>query len=504
MRTVCILSFCFFLNAQAKAQLILKDIFNRNLNNQTIILTDWEGYIANPAVRLILKAPATTRFPLTVTLKANGALLYFDMPSTTSASGPEKTIKLKNANPVSFYISDFPDRDTIVMTDPDRWDSYNPATNSFRINSGESNIITRVMGYYRVAVLIFFQRGIHILENFTNPASGTTGDQRQINNFLGSVSSMAQAQIGVDVYFLSEPGRGVYRISEAVQDQIAVNPLAVSDPIQSVINAVDWTSIPIKYAIVRTLGIYVYVGLSIGVGPTANNVMGVFNQYTRQWESIDVFNDPNFFFNEMHVISCAGQRQLVAVDWARKRVYGMYFAMVDNRRTPIPPPGPPLQDPTTLNVDQIGVAGAQVTIIDIIETRGYTLHDPNAFKRFERVNIGLQTYEPSFLISSISDGHNEIKKLTDTYVTKNALRYYIHGHKFYNSLVDDPNAPKREDYFDSRTPFDVEKQQTIERYQIRQNGRWASIQVVNNQGNCDVSSINVEGFPIQEGIRTLA
>jgi hypothetical protein len=114
MKIIRVLSVCFFfLNVRAEAQLVLKDIFNRNLNNQTIILTDWEGYMANPAVRLILKAPVTAQFPLTVTLKANGALLYFNMPSTASASGPEKTIKLKNANPVSFYISNFPDRDTI-------------------------------------------------------------------------------------------------------------------------------------------------------------------------------------------------------------------------------------------------------------------------------------------------------------------------------------------------------------------------------------------------------
>ena len=100
---------------QLQAQ-TLKDIFNRNLSNQTIILTDWEGYMANPAVRLTVTAPANAQFPLTLTLKANGALLYFDMPSTASASGPSKTITLTNKQPVSFYISDFPDRDTISET----------------------------------------------------------------------------------------------------------------------------------------------------------------------------------------------------------------------------------------------------------------------------------------------------------------------------------------------------------------------------------------------------
>ena len=183
----------------------------------------------------------------------------------------------------------------------------------------------------------------------------------------------------------------------------------------------------------------------------------------------------------------------------------MYFSTVDNRRPPYPPPYPPLQEPTTLLVDQIGLGVSQVSIQDLIETRGYTLHDPTAFKRFERVNIGLKAFEPSFLISSISDGQNEIKSLTTNGpVTKSNLRYYIHGHKFFHAGVDNPDSAKREDYFASTAPFDIEKQETIERYQIRQNGRWASIQVYNTQGNCDISAISVDGLPVSEGIRTLA
>ncbi len=105
----------FFLLAglQAPAQIIVKDIFNRNLSGHTIVLTDWEGYMANPATRLTLTAPAGATFPIKVSLSANGALLYFDMPSTASASGPVKTITLRNNNPVSFYISNFPDRDSL-------------------------------------------------------------------------------------------------------------------------------------------------------------------------------------------------------------------------------------------------------------------------------------------------------------------------------------------------------------------------------------------------------
>ncbi|HRI22423.1 MAG TPA: hypothetical protein PLA68_15785, partial [Panacibacter sp.] len=105
--------FFFVCTTQTPAQIVLKDIFNRNLSQQTIMLTDWEGYMANPAIMLSITAPAGATFPLKVTLRANNSLLYFDIPSTASVVGPAKTITLKNNNPVSFYLSNFPDRDSL-------------------------------------------------------------------------------------------------------------------------------------------------------------------------------------------------------------------------------------------------------------------------------------------------------------------------------------------------------------------------------------------------------
>ena len=404
-----------------------------------------------------------------------------------------------------------PDRDTFIMTDTDRWDSYSQTQGVFRINSGESNILTRVLGYYRGAVLVFFKRGIHILENFTNP-SVSIGDQRQINNFLGLINHEACVQVGVDVYFLSSTGEGVYRISEAVQDQIAVNPLAVSDPIQPIIDQIDWGQAQ-NWASMRTLGLYVYLGIPVNYGTTplgtnGNNTIAVFNQYSREWESIDSFGDPAFAFNEMHVVLCGNVRRLITVDWYRKQIYGMYYGDI---------------------TDKIGISGSDYQINDVIETRGYVLKDPNAFKRFQRTNIAVKTFDPEFEVTSISDGFNEEKLLTGTPVTKNRLRYYTHGHQFFDPAVDDPNSIRREDYaagafqnwaiedFESLpvgpittwpgqnlTVYNGELQQSLERFQIRQNGTWSSIRVDNNNGVCNVLAVSVDGSPIAEGIKTLA
>jgi len=48
------------------------------------------------------------------------------------------------------------------------------------------------------------------------------------------------------------------------------------------------------------------------------------------------------------------------------------------------------------------------------------------------------------------------------------------------------------------------KQQSLERFQIRQNGRWVSIRIENTGGQCDCLGIAVEAIPAQEGIKVVA
>jgi hypothetical protein len=158
-------------------------------------------------------------------------------------------------------------------------------------------------------------------------------------------------------------------------------------------------------------------------------------------------------------------------------------------------------------MDEIGPGGAPYPINDIVETRGYTGKDPRGFKRFTQTNIAVRTFNPSFTVSSISDGYNEVKRLTSKPVTKDRLRRYIHGKKFFNPATDDPDALKREDYSvagQTSTVDDPKLQQTLEPYQIRQNGRFSSIQVANSGGKCDVMAVTVDMIPAQEGIKVLA
>src|SRR5439155_6560033 len=75
----------------ASAQTTVKDIFGRALNEHGITLVDWDGYLANPLIKIFVFAPTNGVVPGTATLTVNGGRLYFDKPVTVSSNGPSKT-----------------------------------------------------------------------------------------------------------------------------------------------------------------------------------------------------------------------------------------------------------------------------------------------------------------------------------------------------------------------------------------------------------------------------
>jgi hypothetical protein len=89
----------------------LKDRFGRDLLNQPITLVDWEGYMANPAIKLTVTPPLGVNFPYNVTITANHARLYFDWPGTAGANGPSRVLSFNTDGPKDFFVSIFPDRD---------------------------------------------------------------------------------------------------------------------------------------------------------------------------------------------------------------------------------------------------------------------------------------------------------------------------------------------------------------------------------------------------------
>ena len=98
-------TFCLVQNAQSANELTVRDIFGRDLTTRGITLVDWEGQVANPAIRIMIEPPSGASFPASATLSSTQPRLYFDLPSNVGASGPTKTINFPNAAAVPVLIS---------------------------------------------------------------------------------------------------------------------------------------------------------------------------------------------------------------------------------------------------------------------------------------------------------------------------------------------------------------------------------------------------------------
>ena len=90
---------------------IVVDRFGREVNDTGITLVDWEGYIANPAMKYTVKAPSGATVTR-VTLSSSEPRLHFNLPSWNGVEGSRKKLDFSGTlSQAEFYISIFPDRD---------------------------------------------------------------------------------------------------------------------------------------------------------------------------------------------------------------------------------------------------------------------------------------------------------------------------------------------------------------------------------------------------------
>ena len=80
-----LLAIFFSISATRAAEVVIEDIFGRPLNGHGLILVDWEGPIANPAIKVFVVPPADAAFPAHAVLTSKEPRVYFNLPSEIGA-----------------------------------------------------------------------------------------------------------------------------------------------------------------------------------------------------------------------------------------------------------------------------------------------------------------------------------------------------------------------------------------------------------------------------------
>jgi hypothetical protein len=87
------------------------DVQGRTISKSGLNLLDWDGYVANPAVKFFLIPPSDATYPAKAVLTAAEPRLHFDLPSEIGPDGPRKEVVWHQREELPLYLSIFPDRD---------------------------------------------------------------------------------------------------------------------------------------------------------------------------------------------------------------------------------------------------------------------------------------------------------------------------------------------------------------------------------------------------------
>ena len=153
--------------ASRGGDLAVEDIFGRRLNDRGLVLVDWEGQIANPAIKVYLVPPADASFPAAAVLTAKDPRVHFDLPSELGAAGARKVVRFADRTRRSVLVALYPSRG--------REDATYPLAVAFEDTAGRKKVLTltcRVVDQDRPD-----EKGYPVTVDFTRDRTGFFQDE---------------------------------------------------------------------------------------------------------------------------------------------------------------------------------------------------------------------------------------------------------------------------------------------------------------------------------------
>jgi hypothetical protein len=424
----------------------------------------------------------------------------FDLPPLAWDGNSDSFATIPEADPNGSYTASIPPsstgavmsnrlllvtgRDTIAVSDILDFTRYDDALNAFRINSGEDDEIAAIFPFRRTNLLVFKSESIHLISNVSGDLSVIAAEI--VNSEIGCASPRSIAAVGGDVFFLSSSG--VFKVSEVVELSMQVQEQPISEPIDSLIQRINWNAVAGAQAVVH--GDYYRLAVPID-GATANNVVLVYDAVRGYWQGYDEYPD-DFTPDLLGVARYLGRRCAYAIDRDRASVAMLDHGTTDAARE--------FGIPSLVDPYPAVVSGREIT--SIMQTRGYILLDDGP-KRFRSGQVILETWNPSYTVSLVTDGINEEETVINSR-TRDRTLWHLHGKAPYaeDNYQHNHAAPKRMDYsvalpdggfhFDTGVALQLSQQQQ-EHFAIRRTGGWLAIKITNTQGTMAVKSAGVDG-----------
>jgi len=206
-------------------------------------------------------------------------------------------------------------KDEIIASDILDENTYDQIQNQFRIASGSADFIVALQPFSEDNLVAFARNSIHLVRGVGADLANAT--VQEITREVGCVSRKSIAQVGNQIFFLSD--NGVYGV--AFEDLYNLRGATV--PLSEAINPLI-ARINKPYA-GNAVGVYhdnrYYLAVPLDTS-TVNNTILVYNFLNQGWESVDVVNNANWNIvgfiragaggpNKLHAVSKEGGIHLI-------------------------------------------------------------------------------------------------------------------------------------------------------------------------------------------------
>jgi hypothetical protein len=271
------------------------DIYRTRANNHAVALPDPESITLAADVvfvqcfHVMIMFRGADAVPLAMTNINEGFKSIVQVPSDTGLdeNDSDGTENIPNSSNGIFFGNRLVvpyAGDLVAVSDYLNYTRFQPVLSTFRINQGSDDDLVALWKFDENTVLCFKERSIYAVRNlYGNYADAML---QEITRGYGLKAAKSLASVGRDVWFLSDQ-RGVCSLRVAESGRVQGVDVPVSDPVQSVIDRINWVYADVATAAYHQNRYYLAVPLD---GATKNNAVIVYDFINQAWSGYDTSN----------------------------------------------------------------------------------------------------------------------------------------------------------------------------------------------------------------------
>jgi len=371
-------------------------------------------------------------------------------------------------------------RDEVAVSDYLNYTRYQPVRSAFRVNTGSSDKLVAVFKFDPNTLLVFKEGSIYAVRNVYGDLADAQLDQ--LTDQYGCAAERSIVSAGSDVIFLSDQ-RGVVSIRQSVAGETQSVDVPLSQPIQPIIDRIDWTKASDAVGAYSNNRYYLAVPLrDVNKSASGNNAILVYDFLTKSWAGIDFM--PGLSVKDFFMMTYKGAKRLFVItgDGQILLYDDEQFGGFEDQKI------------------SSGNKTENVTIESRLKTRGLTC-GLTELKRFRSLAAFVETYSGAYTIKAHADGQNESVEVSNESLNRNQYDAVSKADYNITNANDDFLESGREDYSitagDSIKPksgikVDL-KQSKADRDRFNLEGSYLQLEFKTTSGAVDIRGLNVTG-----------